>query len=74
VLAAWRRIAAPVLWIEGADTDVAKYWGQRYPREEFEARLAQVPRVERLVLGDCGHMVHHDRPAAVAARLKAFLD
>jgi pimeloyl-ACP methyl ester carboxylesterase len=73
VLAGWRRIAAPVLWVEGADTDVTKFWGNRYPRAEFEARLAQVPGVARLVLEDCGHMLHHDQPAAVAARLRAFL-
>ena len=73
VLAGWRRIAAPVLWVEGADTDVAKFWGDRYPRAEFEARLAQVPRVDRVVLHDCGHMLHHDQPAAVASRLQAFL-
>ncbi|MGN6525243.1 MAG: alpha/beta fold hydrolase [Burkholderiaceae bacterium] len=74
VLAGWRRIAAPVLWVEGADTDVAKYWGDRYPRAEFEARLAQVRQVERLVLADCGHMLHHDQPALLAARLREFLE
>jgi pimeloyl-ACP methyl ester carboxylesterase len=73
ILAGWRRITAPVLWVEGADTDVTKYWGDRYPRAEFEARLAQVPQVERLLLEDCGHMLHHDQPAAVAARLRTFL-
>jgi pimeloyl-ACP methyl ester carboxylesterase len=73
VLAGWRRIAAPVLWVEGANTDVTKFWGDRYPRAEFEARLAQVAQVERLLLEDCGHMLHHDQPAAVAARLRAFL-
>jgi pimeloyl-ACP methyl ester carboxylesterase len=73
VMAGWRRIHAPVLWVEGADTDVTKFWGNRYPRADFEARLAQVPRVERLLLEDCGHMLHHDQPAAVAARLRAFL-
>ena len=73
VMAAWRRIEAPVLWVEGANTDVTKFWGNRYPRADFEARLAQVPRVERLLLEDCGHMLHHDQPAAVAARLRTFL-
>jgi pimeloyl-ACP methyl ester carboxylesterase len=73
VLAGWRRIAAPVLWVEGANTDVPKFWGDRYPRAEFEARLAQVAQVERLLLEDCGHMLHHDQPAAVAARLRTFL-
>ena len=73
ILAGWRRITAPVLWVEGANTDVTKFWGDRYPRAEFEARLAQVPNVERLLLEDCGHMLHHDQPAAVAARLRTFL-
>ena len=73
VMAAWRRIEAPVLWVEGANTDVTKFWGNRYPRADFEARLAQVPRVERLLLEDCGHMLHHAHPAAVAARLRTFL-
>ena len=73
VLAGWRRIAAPVLWVEGANTDVTKFWGDRYPRAEFEARLAQVAQVERLLLEDCGHMLHHDQPAAVAAGLRSFL-
>ena len=73
IMAGWRRIAAPVLWVEGANTDVTKFWGNRYPREDFEARLAQVPHVERLLLEDCGHMLHHDQPAAVAARLRTFL-
>ncbi|MEP6503758.1 MAG: alpha/beta hydrolase [Betaproteobacteria bacterium] len=73
VVAGWRRIAAPVLWVEGADTDLARFWGNRYPRAEFEARLAQVPRVEQRVLKDCGHMLHHDQPAALAERLATFL-
>ena len=74
IVAGWRRIAAPVLWVEGANTDLTKFWGDRYPRAEFEQRLANVPRVERLLLEDCGHMLHHDQPAAVASRLKSFLD
>jgi len=73
IVAAWRRIAAPLLWVEGANTTVSKFWGDRYPRAEFEERLAQVPRVERLLLADCGHMLHHDQPDAVAQRLATFL-
>ena len=73
VLALWKLITAPVLWVEGANTDVTKFWGDRYPRAEFEARLAQVPRVERVVLKACGHMLHHDQPEALAEALLAFL-
>lgn len=74
VLETWKLITAPLLWVEGNETDVTKWWGDRYPREDFESRLAVVPRVERALLADCGHMLHHDQPEALAARLKAFLD
>jgi pimeloyl-ACP methyl ester carboxylesterase len=74
ILEGWKLITAPVLWVEGNETDVTKWWGDRYPRADFEARLAVVPKVERVLLQDCGHMLHHDQPAALAARLKAFLD
>ena len=40
--ACWRAITAPTLWVEGADTQVLRWWGGRYRREDFEARLAQV--------------------------------
>ena len=69
----WACITAPLLWVEGADTDVSKWWGNRYPRSEFEARLARVPQVERETLADCGHMLHHDQPETLAARLLRFL-
>lgn len=73
-VATWRRITAPLLWVEGAHTDVAKWWGDRYPRAEFEQRLAAVPRVERVTLADCGHMLHHDQPVQLTEILLRFLD
>ncbi|MFM2067306.1 MAG: hypothetical protein RLZZ584_2215 [Pseudomonadota bacterium] len=73
VLACWRAITVPVLWVEGDSTDVGKWWGTRYPREDFEARIAQVPHLQRQVLADCAHMLHHDQPAALAAQLASFL-
>ncbi len=72
-LAAWRLISAPLLWMEGNLTDIEKWWGHRYPRADFEARLAVVPKVEREVLAPSGHMLHHDQPQALARRLSAFL-
>jgi pimeloyl-ACP methyl ester carboxylesterase len=73
VLACWKQIAAPLLWVQGDRTDLAKWWGHRYPRSEFEARLATVAQVERHVLSPAGHMLHHDQPEALAQRLEAFL-
>ncbi len=73
VLECWKRIEAPVLWVEGDRTDVTKWWGDRYPRAEFEARLAVVPQVERVMLENAGHMLHHDQPHALAQHLERFL-
>jgi len=73
VLACWQQITAPLLWVEGDRTDTEKWWGHRYPRSEFDARLATVARVERHVLSPAGHMLHHDQPEALAQRLETFL-
>jgi pimeloyl-ACP methyl ester carboxylesterase len=72
-LACWRRIVAPLLWMEGDRTEMARWWGERYRRAEFESRLAAVAQVEKAVLSPAGHMLHHDQPQALAARLSAFL-
>jgi len=74
VLATWRRITAPLLWVDGDQTDISLWWGHRYPRQDFDQRLAVVQQVERHTLSPCGHMLHHDQPEALAALLKAFLD
>ena len=73
MLEAWKLIKAPLLWVEGDRTDMSKWWGHRYPRSEFEARLAVVPQVELARLSPCGHMLHHDQPEALAAHLARFL-
>ena len=73
-IACWKRITAPVLWVEGDQTDIGKWWGTRYPRSEFEARLALVPNLQKHTLSPAGHMLHHDQPEALALRLRAFLD
>ena len=73
VLATWKLITAPLLWVEGDQTDVAAWWGQRYTKAEFHERLATVAEVQKLQLSPCGHMLHHDQPEALAQRLAAFL-
>ena len=73
VLECWRRIEAPVLWAEGDQTDLTQWWGNRYPREDFEARLGEVPQVQRVLLAQCGHMLHHDQPEKLAQHMGSFL-
>ncbi len=72
-VATWRCITAPLLWVEGSQSQPETWWGGRYTRAEFESRLAAVSRVERCVLPGAGHMLHHDQPEALAARLETFL-
>jgi pimeloyl-ACP methyl ester carboxylesterase len=73
ILETWRGITAPLLWVEGDTTDVAQWWGGRYSAAEFHERLTVVRHTERHTLSDCGHMLHHDQPAALAQRLAGFL-
>jgi pimeloyl-ACP methyl ester carboxylesterase len=72
-LEAWKLITAPVLWVEGDQTDLARWWGTRYSKAEFHERLGVVAHVERHVLAPAGHTLHHDQPEALAARLEDFL-
>lgn len=74
VVATWQRIAAPLLWVEGAATRLDQWWDGRYPRAEFERRLAVVPDLRRATLADAAHMLHHDQPGALAVHLRDFLD
>jgi pimeloyl-ACP methyl ester carboxylesterase len=73
VLECWKRIEARVLWVEGDRTDVTLWWGDRYPRADFESRLAVLRSLERHVLSPAGHMLHHDQPERLAEVVEAFL-
>ncbi len=73
VLATWKQIQAPLLWVDGDRTDVSKWWGSRYSRGEFDSRLNVVRDARRVTLAASGHMLHHDQPQALAAHLAAFL-
>ena len=73
VLECWKLIEAPVLWVEGDQTDVSRWWGTRYTKAEFHERLSVVRQVEKQVLAPAGHMLHHDQPEALARHLETFL-
>ena len=73
-LACWKKIEAPLLWIEGDLTDESRWWGKRYSKAEFHERLAVVAKVEKHTLAPAGHMLHHDQPEALAAHVERFLN
>jgi pimeloyl-ACP methyl ester carboxylesterase len=68
--ACWRQIAAPALLVLSGESEYLPKLGQDGTEEAFRAAIPGV-RIE--VIPDAGHMLHHDRPEAVARLIEAFL-
>lgn len=68
----WRRIAAPVLFVEAGDDSLAKWWEGSFTKAEHDERLAVIPRLQRATVADAGHMLHHDQPMQVAQLIETF--
>jgi pimeloyl-ACP methyl ester carboxylesterase len=74
VLACWRRITAPVLWVEAEHTDMWRWMGPKeQARAEVDRRLAQIASVTPRMMPDAGHMLHHDQPELLARMIEEFL-
>jgi len=74
VLACWRAITAPVLWIEPDDTTAWRWMGPKESaRVEIDRRIRCIPDVRTALVRDAGHMLHHDQPQAVAELIETFL-
>jgi pimeloyl-ACP methyl ester carboxylesterase len=69
--ACWRKIAAPVLWVTGAETSTPARLG--ITAEDLASRKACFHRLAEITLVDSGHMLHHDQPERLAAALESFL-
>jgi pimeloyl-ACP methyl ester carboxylesterase len=70
-VACWQAVTAPVLWVDGADSPTA---GQLHlDAAELARRRACFAQLEHRVIADCGHMLHLDQPAALAALVEDFL-
>ena len=68
-----RAIRAPVLFIDAADDTLPALFGPHLGRAELNQRLAAVPHLTHQRLPDCGHMLHHDQPQALARLVEGFL-
>jgi pimeloyl-ACP methyl ester carboxylesterase len=73
VQAALRAITAPVLMVEARDTQMEQWWQGRYTLGEFHERLQAVPQLQRVVIDDAAHMLHHDQPERLARLIEDFL-
>ena len=69
--ACWERATAPVLWIDGAESET------RTRMKLNDAELAERRKVFKTVryeiVKDAGHMLHHDQPERLAALIESFL-
>jgi pimeloyl-ACP methyl ester carboxylesterase len=69
-LACWRQVTAPVLWVEGDESGLAKR--MKLDPAQVAERRAAFRNVKIAIVPDAGHMLHHDQPEAVAALVEAF--
>jgi pimeloyl-ACP methyl ester carboxylesterase len=70
VVACWRRIAAPVMLVISEHINA---WHDFVNTEEYAQRLRSIPSLERRLLAEAGHMMHHDQPGRVAELIEGFM-
>lgn len=68
--AIWRRVTAPVLWVRGADSSFMREYIPA--QDDYRARLACFADARDVLLADCGHNIHHDRPDETARLIEEF--
>jgi pimeloyl-ACP methyl ester carboxylesterase len=69
--ACWKAITAPVLWVDGAESETLKYL--RIDGDDYESRKGHFRHLVARTIPDAGHMLHHDQPEAVARAVEEFL-
>jgi pimeloyl-ACP methyl ester carboxylesterase len=70
-MACWRNVAAPVLWIDGAESKTMER--MRINPGDHDARKACFRDLSAHTVADAGHMLHHDQPERLAELIEAFL-
>jgi len=68
--ACWSQVTTPTLWITGADSAFMR--SQLAGPNDYAARKACFKQLREEVIPDCGHMMHHDQPLALAKLLDDF--
>ena len=70
-MACWRNVAAPVLWIDGAESKTMER--MRINAGDHEARKACFRNLNAHTISEAGHMLHHDQPERLAELIETFL-
>jgi pimeloyl-ACP methyl ester carboxylesterase len=71
LLACWRQVSAPVLWVFARESKRAGYLNDT-PGQLAERKSA-FRDFHEVWLDDCGHMMHHDQPQRLAEIIESFL-
>lgn len=71
VRACWQQVTAPVLWVDGAESDTLQRL--RLGEEQHAERRAALRNLRHETVRGAGHMLHHDQPEAVARLIEEFL-
>jgi pimeloyl-ACP methyl ester carboxylesterase len=71
VRACWQEVRAPVLWVEGAESETPNRL--HLDAAQIAERRAAFPNLKDVSVPDAGHMLHHDQPEAVARLVEDFL-
>jgi pimeloyl-ACP methyl ester carboxylesterase len=72
VLACWRRITAPVLWVWGGDPG----WMREFAgddAEDWQRRRAAIAALTECRIAESGHMMHLENPGHLAREVEPFL-
>lgn len=69
--ACWQQVSAPVLWVEGAESETPARL--HLNAAQLEERRAAFPNLRTAIVPDAGHMLHHDQPQPVARLIEEFL-
>lgn len=69
--ACWREIRAPVAHVAGTESD---FLARLNGAGDAEAMRRFIPQLEAHVVAGAGHMLHHEKPEAVARIVERFLE
>ncbi|MBX3651356.1 MAG: alpha/beta hydrolase [Burkholderiales bacterium] len=71
LIACWREITAPTLWVFGRNSEGTGYL--KDTPEQLAERKGAFRDYREAWVEDAGHMMHHDQPAVVAHLIEDFL-
>ncbi|KRB70652.1 alpha/beta fold hydrolase [Noviherbaspirillum sp. Root189] len=70
--ALWAAVTAPVLHISAIHNSVHSSEAELEAAARFRARLQAFRDFREVIVGDAGHMVHHDQPEKLASFIEEF--